>query len=71
MINARLGDFVGKLRSSKWAKMTKVHRDTARRDIQDLIDKGILFESSGKVTTICFSRILDTACLLIISCKIR
>lgn len=45
MINALLGDFVGKLYSSKWAKMTKVHRDTARRDIQDLIVKGILSDS--------------------------
>ena len=45
MINALLGDFEGKLHSSKWAKMTKVHRDTARRDIQDLIVKGILSDS--------------------------
>lgn len=45
MINVLLGDFIGKLHSSKWAKMTKVHRDTARRDIQDLIAKGILSDS--------------------------
>jgi Fic family protein len=42
MINKLHGDFKGKLHSSKWAKMTKVHRDTARRDIQDLIKKGVL-----------------------------
>ena len=46
MINKLQGDFVGKLQSSKWAKMTKVHRDTARRDIQDLIKKGVLSVSS-------------------------
>jgi len=45
MINVLLGDFIGKLHSSKWAKMTKVHRDTARRDIQDLIERGILSDS--------------------------
>lgn len=45
VINMMLGDFVGKLHSSKWAKITKVHRDTALRDIQDLIEKGILSES--------------------------
>ncbi len=45
MINRLQGEFVGKLTSSKWAKMTKVHRDTALRDIQDLIDKGVLSDS--------------------------
>jgi Fic family protein len=33
------------MHSSKWAKMTGVHRDTALRDIQDLVEKGILSDS--------------------------
>jgi Fic family protein len=45
MINRLQGDFLGKLHSSKWAKMTKVHRDPARRDIKDLIEKGVLSDS--------------------------
>jgi len=36
------GEFRGKLRSSKWAKICKCSQDTAIRDIKDLIEKGIL-----------------------------
>jgi Fic family protein len=45
MINKLQDDFTGKLYSSKWAKMTKVHRDTALKDIQDLVYKGVLSDS--------------------------
>lgn len=45
MINKLMGNFTGKLHTSKWAKLTKVHRDTALRDIQDLVEKGVLLES--------------------------
>ncbi len=45
MINKLQGDFIGKLYSSKWGKMTKVHRDTALKDIQDLVEKGVLLDS--------------------------
>ena len=34
--------FVGKLSSSSWAKIAKCSQDTAGRDIQNLIKKGIL-----------------------------
>ncbi|MCB0735998.1 MAG: Fic family protein [Bacteroidetes bacterium] len=52
MINKLLGDFEGKLTSSKWAKMTKVHRDTALRDLQDLVKKHVLkdTEEGGRNT---------------------
>lgn len=42
VLNKLLDGFEGKLSSSKWAKITKSSRDTALRDIQDLIKKGIL-----------------------------
>lgn len=42
VLNKLLDGFDGKLTSSKWAKITKSSRDTALRDIQDLIKKGIL-----------------------------
>jgi len=42
MLNRLLDGFEGKLKSSKWAKMTKCSPDTALRDIKDLMDKGIL-----------------------------
>lgn len=44
--------FDGKLTSSKWGKITKYSPDTALRDIQDLINKGILrkTEEGGRST---------------------
>jgi len=52
MINKLLEGFEGKLKSSKWAKITKSSTDTALRDIKDLISKGILRqETSGGRST--------------------
>ena len=42
MLNKLLDGFDGKLKTSKWAKITKCSADTALRDIRDLIEKGIL-----------------------------
>ena len=42
MLNKLFDGFEGKLKSSKWAKITKCSPDTALRDIKDLMDKGIL-----------------------------
>ena len=52
MINKLLDSFIGKLKSSKWAKISKCSTDTALRDIKDLIEKGILKqqESGGRST---------------------
>lgn len=42
LINKLLDGFDGKLTSSKWAKIAKCSKDTAIRDINDLINKDIL-----------------------------
>jgi Fic family protein len=42
LLNKLLDRFKGKLTSSKWAKIAKCSKDTAIRDIQDLIKKNIL-----------------------------
>ena len=47
MVNKLLDEFDGKLTSSKWAKITKTSQDTAGRDINDLLDKGILEKQPG------------------------
>lgn len=53
MLNKLLDGFVGKLTTSKWAKIAKCSQDTALRDIQDLIDKDILVkeDSGGRSTS--------------------
>lgn len=45
-------DFEGKLTSTKWAKICRVSHDTALRDINDLVEKGILAQdrSGGRST---------------------
>lgn len=47
MLNKVLDGFDGKLTSTKWATITKASQDTAGRDIQDLITKGILAKETG------------------------
>lgn len=42
-------DFEGIMKSSKWARMTGVSRDTAIRDIQHLVDEGIMVRNPGGV----------------------
>ena len=47
ILNKLFDGFEGKLNSSKWAKIAKCSSDTALRDIQDLISKGILQKESA------------------------
>jgi Fic family protein len=45
ILNMLMDDFEGVLNTTKWAKIGKCSQDTALRDIQDLIEKGILIKS--------------------------
>jgi Fic family protein len=47
ILNRLLDGFAGKLTSSKWALIEKCSPDTALRDIQDLVDQGILIKEQG------------------------
>jgi len=52
ILNMLMDDFEGVLNTTKWAKIGKCSQDTALRDIQDLIEKGILIkaEKGGRST---------------------
>ncbi len=47
VINRLLDGFSGELTTTKWAKLEKCSHDTALRDIQDLIDQGLLRKDAG------------------------
>jgi len=47
VINRLFNDFEGKLTSSKWAELAKCSQDTALRDIDDLVKRGVLVKEPG------------------------
>jgi Fic family protein len=47
MIDRLLDGFQGKLNASKWAKLTKSSQDTALRDIDELVEKGVLAKDAA------------------------
>jgi Fic family protein len=47
MIDRLFDGFEGKLNTSKWAKLTKTSQDTALRDIEDLVAKGVLAKDAA------------------------
>jgi len=47
VLNRLLDGFEGKLTTSKWAKLAKSSQDTALRDIQPLVERGIFVRSAG------------------------
>lgn len=60
IVNQLLNGFEGKLTSSKWAKIGKCSQDTALRDIEDLVRKGVLKkdEAGGRSTSYSLARII-------------
>lgn len=47
VINRLLEGFEGKLTTSKWATLTKSSQDTALRDIQQLVERGLLMRNAA------------------------
>jgi Fic family protein len=61
VVNRLLNGFEGKLTSSKWAKLTKCSQDTASRDINDLIRRGILAKDAAGGRSTSYSLIVPAA----------
>ncbi|WP_407528131.1 Fic family protein [Methylobacterium oryzisoli] len=51
MLNRLLDGFVGHLTTSKWAQIAKCSQDTALRDVDDLVGRGVLVRVSGGRST--------------------
>jgi Fic family protein len=58
IVNLFLDGFEGKLTTEKWAKLTKSSHDTALRDIQDLIGKGILKQETAGGRSTAYSLVI-------------
>jgi Fic family protein len=58
IVNLLLDGFEGRLTTEKWAKLTKSSHDTALRDIQDLIGKGILKQEKGGGRSTAYSLVI-------------
>lgn len=61
VINRVLDGFEGKLTSSKWARLAKCSQDTASRDIDDLVRKGILHRSASGGRSTSYEIVFPTA----------
>lgn len=53
LLDKLLDGFIGRLTTTKWAKLAKTSHDTALRDIQDLVEQGVLEKdaSGGRSTS--------------------
>jgi Fic family protein len=61
IIDRLLNGMEGKMTSSKWAKMARCSQDTATRDIQDLINKGMLQKEKAGGRSTSYVLTYDTA----------
>jgi Fic family protein len=59
VLNRLLDGFTGKLTTKKWAVLAKCSHDTALRDIQSLIDEGLLKKDEGGGRSTSYSLILE------------
>lgn len=59
VVNRMLDGFEGKLTSSKWSALTRTSPDTALRDINDLLARGVLVkdEAGGRSTSYSLARL--------------
>ncbi len=60
IVNRLLDGFEGKLTSSKWAKLTRCSQDTASRDINDLVKRGVLAKDAAGGRSTSYSLIEPT-----------
>ena len=58
VINRLLDGFEGKLNNRKWVAIANCSRDTALRDINDLVEKGILSKAQGGGRSVSYELIL-------------
>lgn len=59
VLNRLLDGFTGKLTTKKWALIAKSSHDTALRDIQGLIDQGLLKKDDGGGRSTSYSLVLE------------
>jgi Fic family protein len=59
IINRLLNGFEGKLTSSKWALLAKCSQDTALRDIDDLMARGVLAKDAAGGRSTSYSLVMD------------
>ena len=63
VINRMLDGFEGFLTTSKYAKLARCSADTALRDIQELLDRGILVKNPGRGRSMSY-RLTDAECIM-------